>query len=305
MLIHPLFRRTCCLFLLATVVSAFAGNALAGKLSAVRSEVRSDSKPDDGDNGNRGGLLSAARDEVRKDDSPRRKRRRRRRSSVYPIAPIVILEADDTPPAAIPQPLNGSAVVEPAPPAVTTDPELRPICRYPYSGGCQGYRVDNAWAARLNLEHGFRTEGVQREGFRLLVESEPGLGLLFDWNEYTERLPFGRRDRLQFGDVALLVRVVDEPSAQVRLGVGINWLHDRFGTDAGLNLTAAADVFPVKPFVLSGQLDVGTIGDTSTFHTRFSAGVVWKRLELFGGYDYRTFGSVSLHGPMVGVRIWF
>jgi hypothetical protein len=288
------------------VVFALTSTAQAGKLSAARSEIRSESERDDSDDdSNNSGLLSAARDEVRNDDPPRRKRRRRYYGYDYPVAPIVIYESTDADPPAVPQPLTRPDVIDPQHPAIVVEPIPQPICKYPYSGRFGGYRIDKPWAARLNLEHGFRTASVQREGFGLLLESEQRLGLQVNWNGYDERLPFGRHDHLQFGDVNVLVRVFDEPSAQVRLGVGVNWLHDRFGTDAGLNLTAAADVFPVKPIVLSGQLDVGTIGDTSTFHTRVTAGVLWKRLEFFGGYDYRTFGSVSLHGPVAGLRIWF
>ena len=76
-------------------------------------------------------------------------------------------------------------------------------------------------------------------------------------------------------------------------------------TDAGFNLTVGADVYPVKPLVVSTSFDVGTLGSAGVFHGRATASIVFSGWELFGGYDYMSIGSAELQGPVLGVRLWF
>jgi len=85
----------------------------------------------------------------------------------------------------------------------------------------------------------------------------------------------------------------------------VNLLGDAFGSDAGFNMTAKADVFPAEPWVVSGEFDLGTIGDAEMFHAAGKVGLMLDRVELFGGYDYRDIGGVALQGPMAGIQVWF
>ncbi|MCI0639159.1 MAG: hypothetical protein L0Y72_14350 [Gemmataceae bacterium] len=91
----------------------------------------------------------------------------------------------------------------------------------------------------------------------------------------------------------------------MRSGVGLSWLLDRFDTDFGFNFHYGADVFPVHPLVLSGSADLGFVGNAGVAHVRGSAGVLWRNWEFFGGYDFLRIGRVELHGPMIGIRLWF
>jgi len=41
------------------------------------------------------------------------------------------------------------------------------------------------------------------------------------------------------------------------------------------------------------------------FHARGTVGVLWNRLEVFAGYDYRRIGVVDFQGPVAGVQLHF
>lgn len=307
-----------CRFLIAVVLTVSMSTACLaeGRLSAARNatrgEERSESRSSDS------GTLDEARESVREDDRPLRRRRRRRgRRSPYfchPLVAGVFWNWDFEPAAAVPPP-----IVDPPPrlfPEEREEPSqpplVRPICRFPYDDGCEGYVIDSStdWesrgvAARFRLERGFRVDDVSRWGFDFLVEHQTGLGLQTEWNRYTESLPSGRDDQLDFGDVNLVFRTIETEQLHLRLGVGLNWMHDRFGTEAGFNFTLGVDLFPRKPWIVSAELDLGSIGEASLVHGRVTAGATWDRFEIFAGYDFRAIDSASLHGPLLGVRVWF
>ena len=51
--------------------------------------------------------------------------------------------------------------------------------------------------------------------------------------------------------------------------------------------------------------DAGAVECVGIFHTRATAGVIWRRYELFTGYDYLNIGGVDLQGMLAGLRLWF
>ncbi|MEX2185401.1 MAG: hypothetical protein WD875_01350 [Pirellulales bacterium] len=138
-----------------------------------------------------------------------------------------------------------------------------------------------------------------------LVEWRTGLGFDASSHVYREDLATGGRDQLGVGDVNLLWRMVETERTVWRLGVGMNWLADSIDDTGGVNLTLRTDFFPVKPLILSGEIDYGTLGHASTFHGRASAGFNIDQTEFFVGYDYRSIGSVELEGPMLDVQFWY
>jgi len=188
------------------------------------------------------------------------------------------------------------------------------LAPYPYAEGHVGYIVhsDNlgappqAWGGRAWFEYGMRTDGVERWTGQLLVERASGLGLDVNWNTYLEDLGPGLgHDRLDMGELNLLLGFGRKRRAQWRAGVGFNWLDDAVQTDYGWNTTLQLDVYPVQPLIVSGQVDYGQIRHADMFHGAVTAGVIWRRWELFAGYDYRRIGHVDLEGPMFGARVWF
>lgn len=162
-----------------------------------------------------------------------------------------------------------------------------------------------SYSGSVFFETGSDFDRLSRRGIGFLVEHESRFGIDFKWDSYVEDLGDGWTDELHITDLNLLFRIAESDHYVVRAGVGANFLGDAYGTEAGFNFTAKADVFPIKPIVLSGELDLGTIGDAEMFHLRGKVGVQLDRFEIFGGYDYRTLGSVPLQGALVGMQVWF
>lgn len=165
--------------------------------------------------------------------------------------------------------------------------------------------LTQSWSARTTFEYGFKRDGLDRRGIGILAERIEGIGIDFKWDSYREDLGGGDSDELHISDLNLMYRLVDSERCLIRAGIGMNFLGDAFGTETGINFTSKVELFPVQPFVLSGELDLGTIGDAEMFHGALKAGLMLDRFELFGGYDYRDIGGVKLKGPMAGLNIWF
>jgi hypothetical protein len=162
-----------------------------------------------------------------------------------------------------------------------------------------------SWSGRVGVEHGSDFADIDRTGFSFLLESESGLGIDFDWDSYAEDLAGGGHDELHVGEVDLLYRFVENEQLLFRAGLGVAWLGDAYDTNAGINFTLKADFAPCDPFVLSGELDLGTLGDAEHLHAAGTVGMMIHRCEVYGGYDYRRIGDVEIQGPMIGLRVWF
>jgi hypothetical protein len=184
---------------------------------------------------------------------------------------------------------------------------------FPYADGTPGIVVPTGWmnttpfpfSARLAIEYGNDFDTLDRVGGTALVESSSGFGFDVSANLYSEDFVLDGRDRLGVGDANLLLRVIQTERTIWRLGIGANWLADSIDEETGINFTLRTDFFPVKPFILSGEMDVGKIGSADTFHGRASAGINIEQTEFFIGYDYRSIGDADLEGPMLGLQFWY
>jgi hypothetical protein len=162
-----------------------------------------------------------------------------------------------------------------------------------------------SWSGRLSLENGNDFSGLNRLNGTLFLDTTLRLGLRTSWHYFNEALDGGRHDDLVLGDTNLTFRFAQHEQAQVYAGLGFRTLAGPGQTHWGWNFTYGADFYPVKPLVISTLLDVGSVGAAGVFHVRATAGLVYERWEVFGGYDFLRIGSVNLQGPLVGVRLWF
>ncbi|REJ92920.1 MAG: hypothetical protein DWQ34_12020 [Planctomycetota bacterium] len=180
----------------------------------------------------------------------------------------------------------------------------------PYSDHHNGYLLINSpgagrsVAGRFSTEYGNDLSGLSRVGTRLLVDTSSRIGFDAEWSQWTEEVR-GGHDSLSTGDFNAILRFAQSERVQFRSGIGFNWLADSHDSDFGVNLTYGVDLFPARPWVVSSTFDCGTLGDAVLFRARGSVGVVWKCAELFTGYDYQRFGSADLHGPIIGLRLWY
>ena len=91
----------------------------------------------------------------------------------------------------------------------------------------------------------------------------------------------------------------------MRAGLGGQWLMDEAGAVGGWSFSYGADFLCGEPLVVSAELAAGELGGTDTWGWRVTAGALLSRLELFAGYDTMGIGSVTIRGPVAGLRSWF
>lgn len=170
--------------------------------------------------------------------------------------------------------------------------------------GDQTAAVGKPYSVRASVEYDNDFQDLSRIGTKLLVESKQRWGIDTQWNQYFENRP-GRVDELTTGDLNLTFRFAQSETMQFRSGLGVNFLHNRGGTDAGFNFTYGVDWYPTKLLISSTEIDWGYVGNASLFHFRSTLGIHYRRLETYVGYDYTNIESVELNGLVSGIRVWF
>jgi len=161
------------------------------------------------------------------------------------------------------------------------------------------------WSGRFTGQYGDNFDGVSTIGGRLQLDTQSRLGLDTEWNYRTEEIAGDELDQLWTGDANFVIRFAQSEFAEFHSGFGLNWLVDQYDTDFGFNFTYGADFFPVKPWVISSTMDLGTLGDATLFHFRGTAGFLVDGVEVFGGYDVFKIEEIKIDSVIVGVRWWF
>lgn len=209
------------------------------------------------------------------------------------------------------------------PKVLIDDTTLEPgyFARYPYRCELDGYMAPDAeflrqrypwlesdryrWLLRLRGEYATDFGDLSRAGGQLLFDTASRWGLDTEAIYLHEQLPADGRDQLWLGDVNVVYRFAQSPKLQMRTGLGMNWLSDAFGSDLGFNFTYSGDFFPADPWIMSAELDWGTLGHAGLFHTRVTVGVHLHRFEIYTGYDYLDVGDTQVNSAVSGVRVWY
>jgi hypothetical protein len=173
------------------------------------------------------------------------------------------------------------------------------------AAGLAGPREPWTWAARGRAEYGTDFEQIDWVGGHVLIEGMWRWGLECDFRSVHEDLAPAGQDDLWLGDANVLFRFAQSESLQMRAGLGTNFLSDAGGSDFGLNFTYGGDWLPVQPLVLSGEIDLGTLGSAHVSHWRATAGANWDLSEIYAGYDYYDIGPAQIGGLVAGVRLWY
>ena len=184
---------------------------------------------------------------------------------------------------------------------------------YPYENGTPGFMVGEfdstttGYSAHLRtrIEYADSFGDLWRIGGRVLFEHTSRFGLDASYNSHRERVSPTTEDELALGDINLVFRFAQSDPLIMRAGLGANWLHDADGTDWGFNFTYGGDLFPIKPWVVSAELDWGTLGHATLFHIRGTVGAQLNRATFYTGYDFLDIGSFQTHGLIAGVEFWF
>jgi hypothetical protein len=183
--------------------------------------------------------------------------------------------------------------------------------RFPYDGGPDYIKTDGSttqtkpFAVRLDVEYVDTFDRLDVYGGHLLVETAPRFGLAVSANRWEEHLSSGGWDQLQVGDCNFVYRFAQGGWGEFRTGLGLNWLNDSHSTDLGFNFHYAADFYPQNPWVLSSEIDAGTLGHAGLFQFRTTLGVVFHGVEVYTGYEYTDIGRTHWNGLIGGLRFWF
>ncbi|MEM7453712.1 MAG: hypothetical protein AAF456_05080 [Planctomycetota bacterium] len=160
------------------------------------------------------------------------------------------------------------------------------------------------WSARITAHYGNDFDGIGQGGLSFLFQNPGGGGLDASVTMLRER-GTGWRDHLWIGD-ANLVYEFTEGEVRSRIGIGVNWLGDRYGGEAGLNLTGSMDWRLSDLTTFTGEVDFGSLADADFLHTRVSLSrAVSGNTELMVGYDYYDIGGTEISSLVTGFTFRF
>lgn len=159
------------------------------------------------------------------------------------------------------------------------------------------------WQTVLRGQYGDDFDGLSHASGRLLLDSWTRFGIDTEFFYRHEDLPVGGSDQLWTGDANIVYTFAKGELGQFRTGFGVNWLAGVGQSDAGFNFTYGGELNPAEPFVITGDIDWGRIGDASLFHGRATIGITRGGWGLFTGYDYFSIGKTDLHSWINGVEL--
>ena len=161
------------------------------------------------------------------------------------------------------------------------------------------------WGVRLSAVGGTDFDDITFGNFDLLLQIPGGVGIDTSVAVLRESGSYFR-DHLYLGDVNLVFEPIVTDSFRMRLGVGVNWLGDAYGADAGFNMTCGFDWRLASRWIATGEVDYGSIGDADLTHAQFSLGRALSAVtEWTVGYDYRDIGGVTIGSAFTGLRFRF
>ena len=195
--------------------------------------------------------------------------------------------------------------------------ELRGMAVFPaspYAEGGGGYLVPweaeatgktNCLSIRAFAEGGKTLSDIDRTRLRFAIDTASRWGVVSQWDYFRDDPGFPAQPDRVFGNVLSTYRLVQAEHWQMHAQVGVQGLLEsdraRLGTLGGVSL----DLFPRRPFVFSAEAQVGHLHDQWTSRVRGTAGVQFHHLQIYAGYDWFRFGDLNLHGPVVGVGLWY
>jgi hypothetical protein len=201
-------------------------------------------------------------------------------------------------------------------PHVVADPGLEfegYFPSHPYDEDVDGYMMIQPYVAgpprrsatRLSVEYASDLDQVDYLGGGLLWETTSRFGIDTEAFLLTEELPVLGDQELWRGDANVVFRFVQHERLVMRTGLGLNWLTDDIGTEAGFNFTYGGDWFPCDPVVVSAGFDLGSLGDATLFHGRTTIGAAVNNTEFYTGVDYFRVDDIDVCSLIAGLRVWF
>ena len=113
------------------------------------------------------------------------------------------------------------------------------------------------------------------------------------------------RNHLWIGDVNLVYELLTAGNLRGRVGIGVNWLNDALGTEAGVNLTASFDLRLTNRLLLAAEGDLGNLGDADFFHGRVNFAFRFDACEWLLGLDHFNVGGAEVNNVFTGLQFRF
>ncbi|HET6585910.1 MAG TPA: hypothetical protein VFG69_20780 [Nannocystaceae bacterium] len=161
-------------------------------------------------------------------------------------------------------------------------------------------------AARIALDGAWQYHGLWRGRLAMELDSTTRIGAavhLYAWGNP------GSADHMVLGSARLHAVVGNWKHALVRTGPALDvmrsWTPTKWVVALGADWGISADVFPIRPLVLSFDAQAGVMGRSVYLGARGTIGVTLRRVEIFGGYEHKQIGRAGIGGPVVGMRVWF
>lgn len=161
------------------------------------------------------------------------------------------------------------------------------------------------WGIRLSAIGGTDFDDIAFGRFDLLLQSPNGIGVDTSVTMLRES-GMSFRDHLFLGDVNFVFEPIASNNFRFRIGVGVNWLGDSYGGDAGFNMTTGFDLRLTERLIATGEVDFGSIGETDITHAQISLGrIISPSTEWTVGYDNLDIGGVTIGSAFTGLRFRF
>ena len=296
-----------------------------GKLGRIRDKVR-ENKPTPEHREERSSRPDNDRDQVRQRERSRNRNRRapqrrpkpnrNRRQNCNPGLELLVGGYFAAPA------VETVHVVHHAPSPVIIDPVVAPIVEQPVisivdvaepiyqevvvaQGPDVQYSESFAWGVRMSAIGATDFDDIVQGSFGLLLQAAGGLGIDTSVTMIRES-GTSFRDHLFLGDVNLVYEPIFEDNFRLRLGIGVNWLGDSYGGDAGFNMTSGFDLKLTQRAIATGEIDFGSIGDTDIMHGRIGIGrKINSTTECVVGYDHLDIGGVTIGSAFTGLQFRF
>ena len=307
-------RLATCFLLTALLVGASNASVFGqGKLGRVRDVVRqSKPKPErKKETAKKETREKQARQPPRRDDHRSRKgssKVRSRRPAVRRrAAPSLAIGASYLLP---PPRVKEVHVLHHAPQEPVYQPVVTPVVSVVEEGPVEAdYVAQNVprfdWGIRLSAIGGTDFDNIAFGRLDLLLQIPNGLGVDTSVAMLRES-GLNYRDHLYLGDVNFVYEPIKQTNFRMRFGFGVNWLSDSYGGDTGFNMTSGFDWQLTKQTLMTGEIDLGNIGDTDITHAQISLGrAVNQAVEWTVGYDYLDIGGVTIGSAFTGLRFRF
>jgi len=305
-----------------------------GKLGRVRDAVRNskpskpknDSREDRNRDNERSRNDDRRRDNDRQARNPRPQKRRqtnkRRRSPrcnsgldivigprlIAPVPRVQEVHVVHHTPQQIAPPVIEPVFVETAiVPEPVYQPVVSPIVEAPIPGA--DYFSESVssfdWGVRMSAVGGTDFDDIAFGRFGMLLQVPGGPGIDTSVTMIRES-GMSFRDHLFLGDVNIVYEPVIGDNFRMRVGLGVNWLGDSYGGDAGFNMTSGFDLRLTERTIATGEIDFGSIGDTDITHAQISLGrVINQNTEWIVGYDNLDIGGVTIGSAFTGLQFRF